>query len=258
MNNLVRRILTLALGVCGWAATAAAADLGEVQLVAVNVQTLSTTIPTSGFTNIADYVRCEVTNGGVQECYSVASGVKLDQVNCLVGVGASMRQYDDDGDGRIDPGDPFDPLTFAYFGRTTCNRPFPNANDQTLPNGTQVRFVVGAGVPIRLNGRARLFRVFDSSSLIQRTFLGEAGNYDEVGSDNWGLSRGYFTRPVNSPNLADTYVVNHTTYAELPDGWVWVQAPPICTGSSTRIAICNQDSVPFQIGPNPGEPAGAP
>lgn len=250
--------VSLAISLSLFGITVAAADLGEAQLVAAEVcgdnvigPCRVNTRPTRMYC-LPDGSACVLVN--TEPLY---------QVNCLVGLGASMRQYDDDGDGKIDASDPFDPTAITYFGRTTCNRPVPNLNDN--PQGAGVSFTIGSGVPIQMKGQAFL-NYFDPSnpSSQQPVNLSNdvrnvlAGAYSEVGEDNWGLSRGYYYRSFASPNLTNSFTITHNVRLELPSNWVWISLPPSCTGNLRSVATCRQESVPFQVGLNPGEPQGQP
>jgi hypothetical protein len=134
-------ILFLAIGF-----TAPAADLGEIQLVAARATT-----------NVTDGIKyvCFVTVDGyicIPHDAELPPGkpqASVSQVNCLLAVGASMKQNN-----PKDVSQGFDPLGIVYFGRTTCNRPVPNLNDN--PGGTGVRFIVGADVPVTMSGQAFL------------------------------------------------------------------------------------------------------
>jgi hypothetical protein len=251
-------ILFLAFGI-----TTPAADLGEIQLVAARATT-----------NVTDGIKyvCFVTADGY---ICIPHGAELppgkpqasvSQVNCLLAVGASMKQNN-----PKDAAQGFDPLGIVYFGRTTCNRPVPNLNDN--PGGTGVRFIVGADVPVTMSGQAVL-NYFDPANPTARLPVNHgldarnmlAAPYSETSvapynmqtTDNWGLSRGLFYRTLNTNDLDNSYVITHGVRLDLPTGWLWVSVPPQCGGNLTRTVVCNQESLPFQIGLNPGEPMPTP
>ena len=247
-------ILFLAIGI-----TAPAADLGEIQLVAARATT-----------NVTDGIKyiCYITQDGyicipyVETLPPTKPQASVSQVNCLLAVGASMKQNN-----PKDASQGFDPLGIVYFGRTTCNRPVPNLNDN--PGGTGVRFIVGADVPVTMSGQAFL-NYFDPANptvqqpvnhyLDARNMLAapysetSVAPYNTQTTDNWGLSRGLFYRTLNTNDLDNSYVITHGVRLELPAGWLWVSVPPQCGGGLTRTVVCNQESLPFQIGLNPGEP----
>lgn len=236
-----------------------AADLAETQLVAARA-----------FVSGIGYV-CYITPDG-EICLPVIESIpqkpyaRVDQVNCLVAAGASMKQND-----PLDASKGFDPLGIVYFGRTTCNRPIPNLNDN--PDGAPIRFIVGTDVPITMSGQAYL-KYFDplnpsarqsvNHSADARNILAasysetSAAPYNTPGTDNWGLSRGLFYRTLNTNDLTKNFIVAHNVSLSLPAGWIWVSAPQNCAGNLTRVVTCNQESVPFQIGLNPGEPMPTP
>jgi hypothetical protein len=240
-----------------------AADLGEIQLVAARAYTNVT----GGLTYVcfvtADGYIC-IPNGA--ELPPGKPQASVSQVNCLLAVGASMKQNN-----PKDAAQGFDPLGIVYFGRTTCNRPVPNLNDN--PGGTGVRFIAGADVPVTMSGRANL-TYFDPANPSTRQAVNHAldarnmlaASYSETSvapyntqtTDNWGLSRGLFYRTLNTNDLTNSYIITHGVRMELPAGWLWVSVPPQCDGGLTRTVVCNQESVPFQIGLNPGEPMPTP
>ena len=262
MKKSQSRTAFLAILFLVFGSTTPAADLGEIQLIAARA-----------FTNVTDGLSytCWVTadgyicvpNGGSVPIKPQAS---ISQVNCLLAVGASMKQNN-----PRDPAQGFDPLGLVYFGRTTCNRPVPNLNDN--PGNTGVRFIVGADVPVTMSGQAVL-NYLDPANPTARQPVNHssdarnvlAGTYSETSvapyntqtTDNWGLSRGLFHRTLNTNDLTDSYVITHGVRLQLPAGWLWVSVPPQCEGNLTSTVVCSQESLPFQIGPNPGEPMPTP
>jgi len=86
-------------------------------------------IATRAYTNVTDGIEyvCFITQDGYI-CIPYGAALppgkpqaSISQVNCLLAVGASMKQNN-----PRDSAQGFDPLGLVYFGRTTCNRPVPN------------------------------------------------------------------------------------------------------------------------------------
>lgn len=264
MRKFVRTgvvLVMLAAGLFVFGGTAAASDLNETQLVAIK-------LPPGCRVTTNQLGTPALSCPGYGNPVTLLGGLaQTDQANCLVGVGASMKLNNPN-----DTTQGFDPQTIVFFGRTTCNRPVPNLNDQTLPNGQQVKFVVGSGF-ITMTGKTTLYKLLDPVSYLcgtvaahdPQTFacVGPGNPAVAAGSsysdtDNWGLSRGEYLRSLNTNNAADTFVIGHSVRLQLPDGWVWFSVPATCTERFSSVTTCYQASAPFQIGPNPGEPQAQP
>jgi len=213
----------LRMGILGsvvcWSAQAA--DLGETQIVATRAIGGSAT---------------------------AINGSGANQLNCLIGVGSSMDPQDSPATGQI--------FNFIYFGRTTCARPVPNTRGGAVD-------IVAGNTQVKLSGIAKLFDVTDARNAYE---IARAPIVTDDGADGspFMVSKSKYRRGINNP--LPVYKVVYETKIAVSQAvcepvstlceWNFVPAVgcSVKKMGTTAELQCTLESLPFYIGPNPGDP----